>query len=141
MATILVVDDEAAIRNLILAVLEDEGYRAIGAASGVAALELAPTDPPDVVLLDLMMPVLDGRETLRRLRRLPVGTNVPVVIMSAAITAGTPVEGDHVAFLPKPFDLVALLDAVEAALARRTESASRRVGESARDDEAVDGRR
>lgn len=117
--TILVVDDESAIRNLIVTVLEDEGYRAVGAASGVVALELFPEERPDAVLLDLMMPVLDGRETLKRLRTLPGGADLPVVIMSAAITAGSG-DDDVVAFLAKPFDLVALLDTVELALANRS---------------------
>lgn len=116
--TIMVVDDESAIRNLIVTVLEDEGYRAVGVPSGVAALEAFPSEQPDAILLDLMMPVLDGRETLRRLRQLPGGAEAPVVIMSAAISSSV---GDDsvVAFLAKPFDLIALLDTIESVLADR----------------------
>ncbi len=121
--TIMVVDDESAIRNLIVTVLEDEGYRAIGVPSGVAALEVFPTERPDAILLDLMMPVLDGRETLRRLRELPGGLDTPVVIMSAAISSRA--GGDDVAaFLAKPFDLIALLDTVELVLSDRNPARS-----------------
>lgn len=122
--TIMVVDDESAIRNLIVTVLEDEGYRAIGMPSGVAALEAFPTERPDAILLDLMMPVLDGRETLRRLRELPGGAEAPVVIMSAAISSRVR-DDDVVAFLPKPFDLVALLDTVELVLSDFDRAGSR----------------
>lgn len=115
-AKILVVDDEAAIRDLLVAVLEDEGYVAFGAGTGVDALALVPTERPDLVLLDMMMPKMDGRETLRRLRQLPESQVTPVIIMSAAITAERAGDGGA-AFLAKPFDLGALLDAVERALA------------------------
>ncbi|MCC6315418.1 MAG: response regulator [Thermomicrobiales bacterium] len=116
MAKILVVDDETAIRNLIVAVLEEEGYDAIGVASGAAALRVAPTERPDLVLLDMMMPGMDGRETLCRLREYPETRSTPVIVMSAAVTAEQ-CGPEAAAFLPKPFDLVVLLDTIEQALA------------------------
>ncbi len=112
---ILVVDDEPAIRELIVAVLEDEGYEAIGAGSGSRALELLPMERPDLVLMDIMMPEMDGREALRRMREQPDLAGIPVVMMSAAFAPdriGHPVS----AFLSKPFDLDHLLDTVSSIL-------------------------
>ncbi|MBA3414348.1 MAG: response regulator [Chloroflexia bacterium] len=117
--TVLVVDDEPSIRDLIVVVLEEEGYRALAAGSGVFALHLVATEQPDLVLLDMMMPQMDGRETLRRLRQLPEGQTTPVVVMSAAVTAAN--VGDGVAaFIGKPFDLGALLETIAGILDGRS---------------------
>ena len=113
--TILVVDDESAIRDLIVAVLEDEGYRAIGAGSGRRALELIAVEAPDLVLMDIMMPEMDGQEALRRLRQLERSVPLPVILMSAAFTADR-LDQHIAAFLPKPFDLDLLLEIVARAL-------------------------
>ena len=113
--TILVVDDEPSIRDLIVAVLEEEGYLAHGAHSGSAALDLVPELRPDLVLLDMMMPQMDGRETIRRLRQLPDGRRTLVIVMSAAVSAEHAGEG-MAAFIAKPFDLVALLDTIASVL-------------------------
>ena len=114
---ILVVDDEPAIRELIVAVLEDEGYEAIGAGSGSRALELLPDERPDLVLMDIMMPEMDGREALRRMRERPDLASIPVVMMSAAFAPDR--VGQRVAaFLPKPFDLDHLLETVARILDR-----------------------
>ena len=116
-AKILVVDDEPAIRELIVAVLEDEGYQAIGAGSGSRALELLPEERPDLVLMDIMMPEMDGREALRRMREQPELAAIPVVMMSAAFAPDR--VGQRVAaFLPKPFDLDYLLETVAHILAQ-----------------------
>ena len=115
---ILVVDDEPAIRELIVAVLEDEGYEAIGAGSGARALELLPQERPDLVLMDIMMPEMDGREALRRMRERPELTAIPVVMMSAAL-APSRIGQQVAAFLPKPFDLDHLLETVAKILKHR----------------------
>ena len=114
-AKILVVDDEPAIRELIVAVLEDEGYQAIAAGSGSRALELLPRERPDLVVMDIMMPEMDGREALRRMREHPELALIPVVIMSAAFAPDR--VGQRVAaFLTKPFDLDHLLETVAGIL-------------------------
>ena len=112
---ILVVDDEPAIRELILAVLEDEGYEVIGAGSAFRALELLPRERPDLVLMDIMMPEMDGREALRRMREQPDLARIPVVMMSAAY-APDRIGQRFSAFLSKPFDLDHLLDTVSSIL-------------------------
>ena len=84
MTKILVVDDEPAILDMILAILREEGYTALAAESGPRALDLLPREQPDVLLLDLMMPGMDGREVCRRMRALPDLDNTRIVLISAA---------------------------------------------------------
>ena len=108
---IMVVDDEPAIRDLIVAVLEDEGYAVVAATSGRRALELIESERPDLVIMDIMMPEMDGREAYRRLRELPELAHVPVVMMSAA-SSPDQLSPRVAAFLAKPFDLDDLLETI-----------------------------
>ncbi len=123
-AKILIVEDEPQMRRAVSAGLRANGFDVLMAESGEDALDTIPLSRPDIILLDLMMPVLDGRETLRRLRELPGGAEAPVVIMSAAISRRVG-DDDVVAFLAKPFDLVALLDTVELVLSDLDRTGSR----------------
>jgi CheY-like chemotaxis protein len=83
MATILVIDDEPIIRQLFQKVLEHEGHIILTAGNGREALEVMRQQVPDLILLDLMMPVMDGISFLRLLRRHIDWSEVPVVVMSA----------------------------------------------------------
>ena len=124
MKTVLVVEDEPAIREVVAEVLREEGYRVVVAADGRAGLELLAWERPDLVLMDVMMPELDGREALREARARPDLPPVPVVLMSAAVALGRddpPVD----AFLPKPFDLDNLLTLVNSLLGGPSAGASR----------------
>ena len=102
-ATVLVVDDEPQVLNAVRRALEGAGNRVLTAMSGVEAVDLAATQPPDVVVLDLWLPDIDGVEVVRRLRR---WLDVPILILSgdtdqqrkvAALDSGA----DD--FLEKPF--------------------------------------
>ena len=109
--TILVVDDEAAIVELLQAVLEDEGYEVVTAGDGREALVSLAANQVALVLSDVMMPRLDGRELARTMHADPAHRAIPLVLLSAAspaIVQDTP----HAAFVPKPFDLDALLATV-----------------------------
>lgn len=101
--TVLVVDDDPAITALLTDMLEDRGYRVLTAMDG-AALQVAHEAQPDVILLDLMMPRVDGREVSRRLRADPATATIPIVAMSAhdrlATVTGTLAVNDR---LTKPF--------------------------------------
>jgi CheY-like chemotaxis protein len=114
-AKILVVDDEPAIRNLLIEVLEDEGHVVVAAPNGRTALDLAARERPDLVLTDVMMPEIDGLEMLRRLQAAPELAGVPVVLMSAA-NGTLPANPGAVAFVPKPFDLEHILAVIGRAL-------------------------
>ena len=106
--TILVVDDEPLISLTLADLLHDAGYRVRQAHDGQQALDLIDLDPPDLVVADVMMPLVDGVTLTRRLR--DRGDRTPVVLMSAAY-AGVDIPG--VRFLPKPFDLDHLLQVVD----------------------------
>src|ERR687885_384384 len=82
--------------------LEDEGYAAIAAANGAEALEVATREQPNLVLMDVMMPVLDGPTAFRHMRDTPELQHVPVVLMSAADPR--PLDARLSGFVAKPFD-------------------------------------
>ena len=82
-ARILVVEDEDAIREMICRVLEREGFRTVEAVNGVMALECLSASTPDVILLDLLMPEMDGFEFLNGMRRNPAWKGVPVIVVTA----------------------------------------------------------
>jgi DNA-binding response OmpR family regulator len=79
---VLVVDDEEDIVEYLSAVLEDNGFRAIGASNADAALEAAEREPPDLILLDIMMPGHSGLSLYKELRRREATAKVPVLIIS-----------------------------------------------------------
>jgi CheY-like chemotaxis protein len=108
MTSILVVDDEATIRGLVAGVLEDEGYGVLQACHGAQALALALQELPDLVLTDLMMPVMNGADLVRQLKNNAATRRVPIVLMTAAGRAAAE-EHDVDAVLTKPFELDALL--------------------------------
>ncbi len=117
--TILVADDEPTIRELLHAVLTDEGFEVVLATNGQQALDSIESARPDIVLMDVMMPVLDGRAAVRQIATLPDGLRPRVVMMSAAMSASR--DEPHVSlFLAKPFDLDQLIEAVETLLQQRS---------------------
>ena len=113
---ILVVDDDESIRQIVRLCLSDEGYRVDEAANGEAALAALAEFQPELILLDLRMPVMDGWEFARRYRLLP-GPHAPIVAFVAALNAVQEcADLDTAAILSKPFDLDDLLVAVRAQL-------------------------
>jgi len=80
---LLIVDDHPETRSIIGRVLEQQGYEVVTAANGVEGLKLADQIKPDLVLLDFMMPVMDGRETCQRLRQRPEMAKVPIIMFTA----------------------------------------------------------
>ncbi len=117
---ILVVDDDAKIVRLVRTYLEREGYAVVTAADGPAALDAIETFEPALVVLDLMLPELDGRAVIRAVRREPDGT-VPIIVLSArgSVTdriAGLEDGADD--YLPKPFSPAELVLRVKRILAR-----------------------
>jgi CheY-like chemotaxis protein len=100
MARILVVDDEADERFLAGRTLEKHGHEVVVAGDGAAGLEAVRTWSPDLVVTDLMMPVMDGAEFIRRLRGDPATAGIPIL----AASANTEVAGAADAVLQKPYD-------------------------------------
>lgn len=116
---ILVVDDEQDLAELVAVNLELAGFRATRAHDGVAALEMIERDRPDLVLLDVMMPELDGWGVLAALQRDPSTRDLPVVMLTALAGERDVIRGHlegAVSYVTKPFDLQGLLDRVRTAL-------------------------
>jgi len=80
---ILVVDDEAPIRILLTDLLEEKGYVVLTAVDGASALDCAITQQPDLILLDICMPGMEGMEVCAKLRKNPVTKNIPVIFLTA----------------------------------------------------------
>src|SRR5918911_407064 len=117
---ILVIDDEAAIRESLKMTLEYEGYEFIGAATGQEGLALAERDAPDLVLLDVKMPGMDGIEVLERLRNM--NDALPVIVISGHGTISTAVEATKKGafdFIEKPFASDRVLVSLRNALDQR----------------------
>src|SRR5262245_55667303 len=118
MATILVVDDDPKILSVLGRGLRFEGYEVLLAADGSEALRNARIEPPDLVVLDVMLPGMDGLEVCRRLRR---GTNIPILMLTARDAVPDRIAGlDSGAddYLIKPFDFDELLARIRALLRR-----------------------
>jgi CheY-like chemotaxis protein len=111
MKRLLIVDDELAIVEALQDILAVEGYDVATAFNGVDGLQRMAGSRPDLVLLDLMMPVMDGREMLRRMREDPQLSGIPVVVMSAGRISDEERRASA-RFLAKPFELDVLLDTI-----------------------------
>ena len=110
---VLVVDDEPDLRELYAVNLEDAGHEVITASNGAEGLGLLKREHPDVILLDLMMPVMDGYEFLHHLRKMPEHRGTPAIVVSAAATGGFSRKVGATGFVPKPFDADELVTVVE----------------------------
>ncbi len=113
---ILVVDDRGHNRLVLVDMLRQFGFVVLEAADGAAGIQMAVADPPDLILMDLVMPVLTGIEATQRLRQLPQTAGTPIVAVSASTFAADQQQAQVAgcdAFLPKPiklFDLLRLLE-------------------------------
>lgn len=115
MSNILVADDELPVREFIALVLADSGHQTVLAGNGKQALELMEKERPDLVISDVMMPLMGGVELCQRLKSTADTAQVPVILMTSAgqrITA----DAGHDGFLAKPFDLHVLEALVERCL-------------------------
>lgn len=122
-ARVLVVDDDPVIQRLLKVNFEMEGYQVTVAGDGLEGLERARADRPDVVVLDIMMPKMDGLAVTRALKADPDTAPIPVLLLSAKaqeadMRAGAATRAD--AYVTKPFDPLELLERVEALIAERT---------------------
>jgi two-component system, chemotaxis family, chemotaxis protein CheY len=113
---ILIVDDDESIRQIVRICLTDEGYEVFEAPNGQVALNTLDQFTPDLILLDLRMPVMDGWEFAKRYEKMP-GPRAPVVAFVAALNAEQDcADLDAAGILAKPFDLDDLLKAVRSLL-------------------------
>lgn len=123
--TILVVDDEPAIHRFLKPSLTSEGYRVMQAATGREALRLAAVERPDVIVLDLGLPDIDGKEVIERLRH--SGDRVPIVVLSARDRETEKIRALDLGaddFVEKPFGVGELMARLRATLRHRQPASS-----------------
>lgn len=116
---LLYVEDEADIREIAEFALEDEGFDIIFCESGEQALEKAGTFQPDVILLDVMMPGMDGPTTLKNLRELPGLETTPVIFLTAKVQPNeiqSFIKLGAIDVIPKPFDPMTLASQIRDTL-------------------------
>jgi CheY-like chemotaxis protein len=111
---VLVVDDDPAILEICSDLLQTEGYTVTVATNGQQALEQIRMNPPNVVLMDIMMPILDGVEACRQVKANPTTADIPVVLMSARtnLTRQSQDLASADALVAKPFDIDHLLNTI-----------------------------
>ncbi len=116
---ILYIEDDPANRSLVRRVLEAEGYRVLEAESGAAGLEIARSQPLDVILVDIHMPEMDGFEVMTRLRAMPATASVPIIALTAMVMKGDrekTLEAGCSAYIEKPIDVDLLPEQVAVLL-------------------------
>lgn len=104
---ILVADDEEDVKIIVQLFLESKGYEIVTAYDGLDAIDKAKSERPDLILLDIMMPVLDGFEVCRRLKSEPSTAPVPVIMISASSQSESKkrgLEAGAVDYIVKPFE-------------------------------------
>lgn len=119
---ILIVDDEPFNVDYLEQELEEAGYVTMSAMNGRQALELIASDPPALVLLDIMMPIMDGFEVLSRLKEQPHTRDIPVIVISADANLQSVVKGICMGaedYLPKPFEPVLLQARIASCLEKK----------------------
>lgn len=118
-ARILVVDDEDSVRQLFQIMLQHEGYEVLLAANGAEALLMAHREQPDLIILDWMMPVLDGLSVLRQLRGDQTTRHIPILMLTArqsdSDTSAALMHGADV-YLTKPFEPQEVLSVISRLL-------------------------
>ena len=117
---ILAVDDELDILQLIEMTLISDGFEVVTASNGIEALERARIHKPDLILLDLMMPEMDGFEVIKNLKQTPNMRNIPVIMLTARAQAHERIEGLSAGaddYITKPFELEELKLRIESILA------------------------
>ena len=126
MRKVVCVEDEPEMIDLMRLILSRKGFEVIGANGGVQGLQVIRTEKPDLVLLDLMMPEMDGWQVYQQLKADPSTADIPVIVVTAKAQNIDKVLGLHIAkvddYIPKPFSLQELVDRVEKVLKRHEQA-------------------
>ena len=124
---ILCIEDEPEMIDLIRLILSRRGFEVVGAAGGKEGLEKVRENPPDLILLDLMMPDMDGWEVYQQIKADEKTKNIPVIVVTAKAQSIDKVLGLHIAkvddYIAKPFSPQDLLNSVDKVFGERNTSA------------------
>lgn len=116
---ILIVEDEESLLKLESILLTTRGYKVTGASDGLAALKEIELNRPDLILLDIMMPGIDGFEVCRRVKENPVTQSIPIIMLTAKKSSADQARGAEVgadAYLTKPFKSGKILETIDKLL-------------------------
>jgi DNA-binding response OmpR family regulator len=118
MATILIADDDFLIRKAYTDIFEDQGYTVEVHENGMSAVDSCAVNMPDIIILDIHMPEINGIEACKRIRKLPGGKNVPILMISGSMGQDelNVIESGADKLLRKPFEIKNLLDTVKQCL-------------------------
>ena len=122
MAKVLVVDDEEHIVMILRDSLEFSGFQVVTAYDGVEALERVDKDKPDIIVLDIGMPKLDGWEVCKRLKSNEITAKIPIIILTAYAQTSDQRKGAQLGadrFISKPCDLTYLVEEINTLLAKK----------------------
>ena len=122
---VVCIEDELEMIDLVKLILGRKGYQVVGALGGREGLEAINREKPDLVLLDLMMPDMDGWEVYQKIKANDATRHIPVIVVTAKAQSIDKVLGLHIAkvddYITKPFGPTELLESVEAVLARQAQ--------------------
>ena len=124
MARILIAEDNAEIRTLVSSILVEEGHKVGVAQNGQQALDMMTDDPPDVLVLDIMMPQMDGYTVLKELKSSGIKETMKILILTAKTSESDWVRGYKLgadSYLTKPFDTDELINGIEDLLSSTKE--------------------
>jgi CheY-like chemotaxis protein len=119
---ILIVEDEESLLKLESILLSSKGYRVTGVRDGLAALSEIEKSRPDLILLDIMMPGIDGFEVCRRIKENPDTKEIPIVMLTAKKSAADQARGAEVgadAYITKPFKSLKIIDVITGLLPKK----------------------
>lgn len=123
MAKVLIVDDEQSLRDYLSAVVSELGHQPFCAENGKIGLEIVIKEKPNLVISDMVMPIMSGREFIENIRKLPQGEKVPIIIISGFAKIGevsSLLKIGATYFLKKPVDLNAIQEYINKALKKST---------------------
>jgi two-component system sensor histidine kinase ChiS len=124
--TVLIIEDEEDAAELFAEMMRVSGFRVVKTSSSAPALAMMTDEKPDIVLLDIMMPEISGRDILRQMRRYPALVNIPVIVVSAQSMPTDikhSMEAGASMYLTKPVGFIELKEAVDRALGSQSTAA------------------
>ena len=127
MKTILTIDDDAVVRTLVKKIFEQLGFNVITAADGFEGIHAILTQKPDLVFLDIMMPIIDGIEVLKRVKKMPEVCEIPISMFTAVADSKKVMQSSRLGaadYIIKPFQSSILIKKVQEVLLKTQTDAS-----------------